>query len=196
MTNESAKSAPLDRETLGPFDAIEVSGVRPYVDLGSIKLVPREGLNLRLEVEEGTARVVAAALDFRGSTLQVQPFAASRNAGLWREIRAQLGDQVTKQGGQVVEVDGPLGPELSCRVPVTTPGGPGFQDVRFIGVDGPRWFLRGVIAGPAAVDPEQGAAMMDLFRGIVVVRGQAPLPPRELLPLRVPAQASGSAQAR
>lgn len=196
MTDVHAKSAPLDRETMGPFDEVEVSGVRPYVDLGSIKLIPREGLNLRLEVEEGTGRVVAAALDYRGSTLQVQPFAASRNAGLWGEIRAQIGEQVAQQGGQVSEVSGILGPELSCRVPVTTPGGPGFQDVRFIGVDGPRWFLRGVIAGPAAVDAEQGAAMLELFRGIVVVRGQSPLPPRELLPLKVPAQASGSAQER
>ena len=196
MTDATKKSFPLDRETMGPFDEIEVSGVRPYVDLGSLKLVPREGLNLRLEVEEGSGRVVAAALDFRGSTLQVQAFAASRNAGLWEEIRTQLGEQVSKQGGQVVHVEGVLGSELSCRVPVTTPDGPGLQDVRFIGVDGPRWFLRGVIAGPAAVDPEQGAAMMELFRGIVVVRGQSPLPPKELLPLKVPAQASGSAQAR
>ncbi len=196
MTQHIAKSAPVDRETMGPFDEVEVSGVRPYVDLGSIKLIPREGLNLRLEVEEGTARVVAAALDFRGSTLQVQPFAASRNAGLWTEIRAQLSEQVTKQGGDVSEVAGPLGPELLCHVPVTTNDGLGTQNVRFIGVDGPRWFLRGVIAGPAATDPEQGAAMVDLFRGIVVVRGQAPLPPRELLPLKVPAQASGSVQPR
>jgi hypothetical protein len=196
MSDEYAKSSPDDRHVNGPFDEIEVSGVRPYVDLGSLKLVPREGLNLRLEVEEGTGRVVAAALDFRGSTLQVQPFAASRNAGLWGEIRTQLGEQVAKQGGHVEELTGVLGPELSCRVPVSTPSGPGFQDVRFIGVDGPRWFLRGVIAGPAAVNVEQGEAMMDLFRSIVVVRGQAPLPPRELLPLRVPAQASGTTQAR
>ncbi|GAB2819742.1 hypothetical protein GCM10027022_07420 [Alpinimonas psychrophila] len=196
MTDAQEKSAPVDRETMGPFDEVEVSGVRPYVDLGSIKLIPREGLNLRLEVEDGTGRVVAAALDFRGSTLQVQPFAAARNAGLWGEIRAQLSDQVIQQGGEVSEVSSVLGPELICRVPVSTPNGPGFQDVRFVGVDGPRWFLRGVIAGPAAVDAEQGAAMLELFRGIVVVRGQSPLPPKELLPLKVPAQASGSAQAR
>lgn len=196
MSDEHTKSSPDDREVNGPFDEIEVSGVRPYVDLGSLKLVPREGLNLRLEVEEGTGRVVAAALDFRGSTLQVQPFAASRSAGLWGEFRSQLGEQVKKQGGHVEELTGVLGPELSCRVPVSTPNGPGFQDVRFIGVDGPRWFLRGVIAGPAAINVEQGEAMMDLFRSIVVVRGQAPLPPRELLPLRVPAQASGTTQAR
>jgi hypothetical protein len=196
MNDVTSKNSPLDRETLGPFDELEVSGVRPYVDLGAIKLVPREGLNLRLEVEEGTGRVVAVAMDFRGSTLQIQPFAASRNTGLWNVIRDQLEEQVSKQGGIITKVDGVLGPELSCKVPVATPGGSGFQDVRFIGVDGPRWFLRGVIAGPAATDPEQGAAMMELFRGVVVVRGQSPLPPKELLPLKVPVQASGSAQAR
>lgn len=196
MTDAQAKSAPADRETNGPFDEVDVSGIRPYIDLGSIKLIPREGLNLRLEVEDGTGRVVAAALDFRGSTLQVQPFAAARNAGLWGEIRAQLSDQVTQQGGQVSEVTSVLGPELMCRVPVSTPSGQSYQDVRFIGVDGPRWFLRGVIAGPAVLDSEQGATMLELFRGIVVVRGQSPLPPKELLPLKVPVQASGSAQAR
>ncbi len=42
---------------------------------------------------------------------------------------------------------------------------------RFIGVDGPRWFLRGVIAGEAAVDPGAAAQVEDLFRSIVVVRG-------------------------
>jgi hypothetical protein len=90
VNDVTSKNSPLDRETLGPFDELEVSGVRPYVDLGAIKLVPREGLNLRLEVEEGTGRVVAVAMDFRGSTLQIQPFAASRNTGLWNVIRDQL----------------------------------------------------------------------------------------------------------
>jgi hypothetical protein len=196
MTHDTAKSAPSDREINGPFDEVEVSGVRPYVDLGSIKLVPREGLNLRLEIEEGTSRVVAAALDYQGSTLQVQPFAASRNSGLWGEIRSQLSEQVSKQGGVVVDAEGPLGPELRCRVPVASENGSAFQDVRFVGVDGPRWFLRGVIAGPAATDETQGNAMVELFRSIVVVRGQSPLPPRELLALRVPAQASGLAPSR
>jgi hypothetical protein len=33
--------------------------------------------------------------------------------------------------------------------------------------------------------------MIEVFRGLVVVRGQQPLPPRELLPLQVPAQVGG-----
>lgn len=186
-----AKSAPADRDTLGPFDESEVSGVRPYVDLGSLKLIPREGLNLRLEVEEGTGRVVAVGLDYQGSTLQVQAFSSTRSTGLWHAVRQQLVEQITSNGGTVTEIISELGPELLGNVPAMSEGRQVMQDVRFIGVDGPRWFLRGVIAGPAAVDAERRSAVIELFREIVVVRGQQPLPPRELMPLRVPEQAAG-----
>src|SRR5690606_34481394 len=47
-----------------------------------------------------------------------------------------------------------------------------------IGVDGPRWFLRGVIGGEAASDPAAAEQVEDLFRLIVVVRGGSPMPPR------------------
>jgi hypothetical protein len=193
MSDELTANHVPDRAELGPFDDSEVSGVRPWVDLGSLKLIPREGLNLRLEVEDGTSKVVAASLDVSGSTLQIQPFAASRSGGLWDEIRADLRRQLEEQSGRVVEAFGPLGPELLAEVPVMVPGeGLVSQPARFIGVDGPRWFLRGVIAGPAATIPALGAEMIEIFRGLVVVRGNSPLPPRELLPLRIPAQASGS----
>ena len=69
---DSSKSAPEDRETAGPFDIVEVPTMRPYVDFGGIKVAPREGLQLRLEVDERAKRVVAVTLDFEGSLLQVQ----------------------------------------------------------------------------------------------------------------------------
>jgi Protein of unknown function (DUF3710) len=65
----------------------------------------------------------------------------------------------------------------------------GWQPVRFIGVDGPRWFLRGVLSGAALEDPEQAAIMEQVFQHIVVARGDAPMPPRELLELTLPAEA-------
>ena len=68
-----------DRASTGPFDESEANPVRPYIDLGGIKVLPREGLNLRLEVEEQTKRIVAVGLDYAGSSLQVQPFAAPRS---------------------------------------------------------------------------------------------------------------------
>ncbi|MEQ6898433.1 DUF3710 domain-containing protein [Microbacterium sp. KR10-403] len=181
------KSAPDDRAEAGPFDDSEANPVRPYIDLGGIKILPREGLNLRLEVEEQTQRIVAVGLDYAESTLQVQPFAAPRSTGLWDETRAQIRDQVKQQGGRVEEREGPLGAELLAEVPVTGPDGqPARRLARFIGVDGPRWFLRGVIGGAATGDVDAAAKVEDLFRSIVVVRGGSPMPPRDLIALKMP----------
>ncbi|WP_295822440.1 DUF3710 domain-containing protein [uncultured Microbacterium sp.] len=181
------KSAPADRETAGPFDEAEANPVRPYIDLGGIKILPREGLNLRLEVEEQTKRIVAVGLDYADSTLQVQPFAAPRSSGLWEETREQIRQQVKQQGGRVEEREGPLGPELLAEVPVMAGAdGAAKRLARFVGVDGPRWFLRGVVGGAATGDVEAAAAVEDLFRSIVVVRGSSPMPPRDLIPLRMP----------
>lgn len=192
---DDAKSAPLDRAETGPLDESEANAVRPYVDLGGVKLVPREGLQLRLEIEEGTKRVVAVGIDFGGSTLQVQPFAAPRTSGLWNEIRAQIIEQVRSQGGEIQERSGPFGAEVVARIPVTG-GEPGATRIaRFVGVDGPRWFLRGVIAGKGAIEAEAAAAIDDVFRSIVVVRGTTPMPPRDLIPLQVPAGAAQAAAA-
>ena len=188
---EPAKSAPADRSTNGPLDESEANAVRPYVDLGGVKILPREGLHLRLEVEEGTQRVVAVGLDYAGSTLQVQPFAAPRTSGLWHEIREQITEQIARQGGTTTLVSGPFGPELLAEIPANVPGQPGTTRLaRFIGVDGPRWFLRGVIAGDGAVNPEAAAQVEELFRSVVVVRGKTPMPPRDLIPLQMPKTAT------
>jgi hypothetical protein len=193
IVSDDQKSAPADRATNGPLDESEANAVRPYVDLGGVKILPRAELQLRLEVEEGTKRVVAVGLDYAGSSLQVQPFAAPRSTGLWGEIREQIVEQIHKQGGETRVTDGPFGPEVLAKIPVTSPGQPGMSRLaRFVGVDGPRWFLRGVIAGDGAVDKEAAAKIEDLFRSIVVVRGSTPMPPRDLIPLHIPASTHGA----
>lgn len=179
------KSAPENRAIAGPFDVSEVSPVQPFIDLGSVKVTPRVGLQLRLDVDDSTKRVVAATLDCEGSTLQVQAFAAPRSEGLWHEIREQVVAQVTKQGGSVEEAEGPFGIEVRAVLP-TADGTR--RPVRFIGVDGPKWFLRGVISGKGAEDPTNALPIEEVYRSIVVNRGIEALPPRELLPLRVPPQ--------
>jgi hypothetical protein len=191
VPDDDAKSAPEDRATEGPFDESEANAVRPYVDLGGVKIVPRPDLQLRLEVEEGSKRVVAVGLDYAGSSLQVQPFAAPRTSGLWNEIRAQIVEQIHKQGGTTTITDGPFGPEVLAEIPVMTGGTGGSRLARFVGVDGPRWFLRGVIAGEGAVESPAATQIEDLFRSIVVVRGNTPMPPRDLIPLHMPATAPG-----
>ncbi|GHD77522.1 uncharacterized protein DUF3710 [Salinibacterium amurskyense] len=188
------KSAPENRATDGPLDESEANAVRPYVDLGGVKILPRQELHLRLEVEEASKRVVAVGLDYAGSTLQIQPFAAPRSSGLWHEIRQQIIDQVHTQGGTTKVSEGPFGPEVFAEIPVA--GKPGEKRIaRFVGVDGPRWFLRGVIAGEALNSADAATKIEDLFRSIVVIRGNTPMPPRDLIPLHMPATGDKEAKA-
>ncbi|WP_138442901.1 DUF3710 domain-containing protein [Sinomonas susongensis] len=175
------------RPAKGPFDASEKDTAVGYVDLGAILIRPVEGLQIRLEVEEATRRVVAVTLDLNGSSLQLQAFAAPRSAGLWGEIRAQIAESVASQGGTVEEIEGSFGPELIAKLPTSTADGRrGYRVAHFMGVDGPRWFLRGVMSGNAVMDPAAAQELEELFRSVVVDRGESPLPPSELLPLRLP----------
>jgi hypothetical protein len=117
--------------------------------------------------------------------MQLGVFAAPRKDGIWDEIRAEIKASISSQGGTVSEQAGEFGLELAGRLPV--PGG--LTPVRFVGVDGPRWFLRAMLAGAPAIEAEQAQPFLDVFRGLVVVRGNDPLPVRDPVPLQLPKEA-------
>ena len=95
---------------------------------------------------------------------------------------------IKAQGGETEERVGSLGPELIAKIPLLDEAGikTGHRLARFIGVDGPKWFLRGVIGGAALNDAKAAADIDDLFRSVVVVRDDVPLPPKDLLTLTIP----------
>ncbi|MEU9608250.1 DUF3710 domain-containing protein [Streptomyces sp. NPDC048057] len=173
----------------GPWDLSEVS--KPSegrVDLGGLFVPGVEGMELRVEVA-GDA-IVAATVVVRDSAVQLQAFAAPKKEGIWGEVREEIASGITQQGGVIDEVEGPLGWELRAQVPVQLPDGTGgVQLVRFIGVDGPRWFLRGVISGQGAVQPEAAGLLEQIFRDTVVVRGDGPMAPRDPIVLKLPEDA-------
>ena len=171
----------------GPWDVSEVGDRGRRVDLGALWLPGREGMELRMEIEKTSKIVSAAAVTLSGSALQLQVFAAPRTEGIWDEIRAEIAESVTKQGGSVDDLPGPFGRELLARVPVrTAEGRTGHRPARFIGHDGPRWFLRGVLTGRAAIETQEAAELEDVFADVVVVRGPEPRVPRDRLPLTMP----------
>jgi hypothetical protein len=100
---------------------------------------------------------------------------------------------VVRSGGQCTEADGPFGVELRARISPADPVHGGRQgaleQVRFLGVDGPRWFLRGLISGPAASHEDRARLLEQVFAAVVVVRGEHPVPPRDLLEIRLPDEA-------
>ena len=88
----------------------------------------------------------------------------------------------SRRGPRPQESDGEYGVELRARV--RTPEG--LTDLRFVGIDGPRWMVRGVYQGPVASDPDAAGPLADCLHGLVVDRGQEAKPVREPLPLRLP----------
>lgn len=171
----------------GPWDESEMDTAKGYLDFGSMKVKMKQGLNMRLDVEQKSQQMVAVTLTLGKGNLQVQAFAAPKSSGIWDDISREIAESVRQQGGTVEYSQGPLGRQLVSKLPAQTADGrKGYRVARFVGVDGPRWFLRGVLSGDAALNPESAADMEEIFRSIVVVRGDDPRPPRDLLPMSVP----------
>ena len=159
----------------------------PRLDLGSLRVPVPEGVEVRLEVDEQSQTVIAAVAVLGPNALQIGAFAAPRSSGIWDEVADEITQGLRAAGGSSDVVDGAFGRELAARVPMETPqGGRTVAPARFIGVDGPRWFLRGMVQGPAATDPVQAKKLEEIFRNVVVVRGGDAMAPRDPLPLQVP----------
>jgi hypothetical protein len=171
----------------GPFDRSEVEDTEGRLDLGSLWLAGIPGMELRLEVDQEADTVVGVTAVLGESAVQLQAFAAPRSEGIWEEIRGEIAASITRQGGTAEDTVGPLGVELQTRMPGQDANGRTvFSPARFLGVDGPRWFLRAVLSGRAAIDPEAAEPLIDVVRATVVVRGDEPMAPRDLLPLTLP----------
>lgn len=172
----------------GPFDRSEVGAdLDGRLDFGAIAIVPEAGMELRLDIDDQGREITGLTAILGESACQLQAFAAPKTSGVWDDIREEIHDNLVGSGGTAQEVDGPLGLELQVRMPATGQDGRvTYNPARFVGVDGPRWFLRAVLSGAAATDEEAGAHMEEFIKRIVVVRGTEPRAPREMLPLKVP----------
>jgi Protein of unknown function (DUF3710) len=172
----------------GPWDAEEPFPPRERVDLGSLQVPmgPEHEIQLVMAEQHGAWVTIRHG----ESEMQVQAFAAARRGALWDDVRAEIATEVREAGGDSQEIQGSFGTELIARVP-TEPGQPasGMRLVRFVGVDGPRWFLRGLFTGPAADGGKPAGLLEEIFRDVVVVRGEHPVPPRDILELRLPPEA-------
>ena len=178
----SAATGPWDVEDVADDDGIA------RIDLGALRVPVPDGCEVRVDVQD--EQVVAATVVDGRSMLQIHGFAAPRSEGIWADVRNEIVDSLRSNGGSAEEADGPFGRELRARIPTMDQGqGQQLQPARFLGVDGPRWFLRGLMTGAAATDPQQARRLESVFAGVVVVRGGEAMAPRDLLPLRLPREA-------
>jgi Protein of unknown function (DUF3710) len=164
----------------GPYD---VSAAPPgaRLDLGSLQIPAVEGVDVRVQASQDGA-IQQVILVHGDSALQLGVFAAPRSEGIWDEVREEIRHSFYTEGVATEETDGEYGVELRARVPAEG----GLTDLRFVGVDGPRWMVRAVYQGRAASDPATAGPLDECLSGLVVDRGQEAKPVREPLPLRLP----------
>jgi hypothetical protein len=206
----------LDWRSSGPYDLSEVESIEsteesPKIDLGSLILSPLPGSELRLQVAEETGEIVSAMLVIEtiveppasankqpqaySSALELGAYAAPRSGGLWAELRDEISRNATEAGGTASLGQGPFGVELRRLIPVTTPDGEeGYQPSRMWVAEGPRWLLRGIVYGQAAIEDDTDspvvADVLAAFRQVIVRRGDEAMAPGDLLPLTMPPNVS------
>ncbi len=176
----------------GPWDEAEGRHTDDptYVDLGALVVRARSGLELRLSSDSDTGQVVAVMLGAADGAVELRVFAAPRSTGIWDDVRADIAAEVKRVGGSVREQEGEFGTELAVVLPVTLDDGrKATQPSRIVGVQGPRWLLRGTFLGRPAAQADPDGLVESAFRDVVVVRGSEPMAPREALALRLPADA-------
>ncbi len=192
VASEGADNAPEvlvePARPTGPWDIADCEALDDtWVDLGSLRMAPAPGVELRLEVERGTERVIALTIVAGDGQVQVQVFAAPRRSGLWGEIRAEIVEGIRQAGGTATEEDGRFGVEIAAKVPSQEKKGT-LDPGRFVGVDGPRWFVRAVFSGAAARAGTTASTLEEAFAGLAVVRGSEAMAPRDPLPMHLPGQ--------
>ncbi|MEU1719710.1 DUF3710 domain-containing protein [Nonomuraea sp. NPDC005692] len=169
------ESAAPTRES-GPWDADEPHPDTDRIDLGGLRLPHNPDFDVRL-ASLGDQHVGVVVL-YEDSSLQLQALAAPRSAGLWDEVRAKI----VAQAKTLEERQGPFGVELAGEVAMED----GNRAARYIGIDGPRWFLLAAITGPGALDERVCGAFIDFVKDVVVVRGNEPMAREEPITLSRP----------
>ncbi|TNH26279.1 DUF3710 domain-containing protein [Micromonospora orduensis] len=187
VLDQGAEASALVR---GPYDISEVDDDVQRLDLGSLHIPAIAEVEVRVQADpQGVVQQVV--LVHGDNALQLGVFAAPRSEGIWDEVREEIRQSLLRDGAAAQEVEGEYGPELHAQV--RTPDGP--TNLRFVGVDGPRWMVRGVFQGPVATDPAAAGPLAECLEGLVVDRGHEAKPVREPLPLRLPREIADQAGA-
>ena len=172
-----------DLRAHGPWDESEIEwDATERLDLGSLLIAATPGVDVQVQVDDATGAVALITLASPDAGVQVQVFAAPKSGGLWDETRKQIASSINSANGLVEEADGAFGRELRAQVP----GEQGLQPARFVGIEGPRWFIRAVFLGSASRPGASADLLESAVRGLVVVRGNEAMPVGNPLPLQLP----------
>ena len=162
----------------GPWDVSEVREPgEGRVDLGGLFVPGVEGMELRVEVA-GDA-IVAATVVLRrqrraAAGLRRSQEARASGARCARRSPPASPSRAASSTRSRARWAGSCGPRCRCSCRTARAAS---RWCASSACDGPRWFLRGVISGQGAVQPQAAGLLEQIFRDTVVVRGEGPMAP-------------------
>ena len=178
----------------GPWDREETDvdeGDDSYIDLGGLVVKGIEGVELRLQVEDQQGTIAAVMFAGPDSGLELRAFAAPRSGGIWDEVRADIaaeadpprrdGERVRRRVRHGADPEG-AGPDTRRQaghsaVPHRRCRRPSLAAARHVPrQERPSARSRGCRWRPRSAD-------------VIVVRGNDPMAPRDMIRMQMPAQA-------
>jgi hypothetical protein len=177
----------------GPYDSSEVPNDGTRLDLGSLRIPSAPELEVSVEFDQESISPMSVSMILPHSIISLQAFASPKHEDTWPEVRDDVLAELSKHGIDTTVVLGRFGTEIHTVMPSQEADGQTvITPVRFIGVDGDRWFLRIVVSGAGAVDLQAIEEVDELISDVVVHRGDQAMGPGDALRVVLPEGSEGN----
>lgn len=173
-----------DGDVEGPFDITDFDDPEVALlgrhDLGAVLIPENEAAELAVEVNQQGVPTMAWMVTGNGR-YNVTAYAAPKAGSLWREVATEVAESLRKEAAEVTIEDGPWGREVVGHMT----NGPEPVVMRFVGVDGYRWMVRGAAVGAPDTADAIARDLRNALADTVVRRDDTPQPVRNMLPLQL-----------
>lgn len=171
----------------GPFSSDEVPDDGTRLKLGALWIPTFPGLDVSADIDQENGELVSVTLILENSMAAVQVFAAAKDHDSWTELRYEISARLEETKVVPKIVNGLFGPEIHAVMPnYDEEGNVTVQQVRFLGINGDRWFMRITVSGDAAELGSAAENMDAVISDLVVDRGDTALAPGARLPIEYP----------
>ncbi len=171
----------------GPRERNQIDDTTGYLNFGAIWIPEFAGLDVTAEINPDSRELVSLSLIHKNSIAKLELFAAEKNHSSWTQTRLELAAKLEQAQVQPKITAGTFGSELRTVMPIFDEQGNALvQAVRFLGIDGDRWFLRITVSGLATSDDTAITELDELISKLVIDRGDEPMPPGARLSINFP----------
>ena len=170
-----------------PLNKNEITNEEDYVNFGSVLIPKLDGLDVTVQIDQQSKQLTSFSLIYANTIAKVEIFAAAKEHSSWADIRFEIAARLEETQVQPKISTGSFGPQITAVMPTFDEQGKVIvQAIRFLGIDGDRWFLRATISGAGAVDFDAAHQVDEIIAKLVIDRGDEPMAPGSRLPITFP----------